>query len=226
MAKLILEQAQICEDDFHQQFRPATAFFSIDDFAAGIRDERDNLLDTEFQIQINKNKGVFPEVNPNWLSREVVDVKRDEQGKWYADVCTPLYEFPQDERGMGIQDIDPFGGGCAEFVRITNHQAWQICLLPPTHQNFYSVEKCRIWLYNFFNCTPKLEVTIVASQSGLPLDKQTVPDGKAATIREVVLNKFFRNYQVKLGKIKTINDGNPNPQPNETGLTYDALKTK
>jgi hypothetical protein len=92
--------------------------------------------------------------------------------------------------------------------------------------NLFSVEKCRIWLHNFFGCCKSLELLIIPSQGGLPLEKQTVPDGKAANIREVVLNKAFRDMQARLGKISMHNDGNKNPNPNESSEVYDSLKTK
>lgn len=226
MAKNLLDQAQICEDDFYQTYRPANAFFGINDFAAKLVDERDNLLEAEFKIQLNRNRNQFPVISPQWLSREMAEVKKDDQGRFYVDICTPLFEFPEDERGSGLQNVIPYGKACAEFIRITPDQVWGMCMLPATSTNFYSLEKCRIWLHNFYACTEKLEVVIVASQSGLSFENQSIPDGKAATIREIVINKMFRDYQVKLGKIQVVNDGNPNPQPNETGMIYEGLKTK
>lgn len=226
MAKAVLTQAQLVMDDFFQSFRPATAFYDLEDFAYRIIDERDNLLEAEFLVQFNRNKNSFPIVSPSWLTREAVDVKKDEQGRFYADVCASLFEFPEDIFGSGIQNVVPFGSECAEFVRITNHQTWQVCLSVSSSVNLYAVEKCRIWLYNFFGCTDKLEIRLVPSQAGLSLENQTVPDGKAADIREIVLNKAFRDMQARLNRISTHNDGNPNSNPNETSMVYDNLKTK
>jgi hypothetical protein len=227
MAKNLLDQAQICMDDFNQSFAPANAFYTLEDFGYRLIDERDNLLETEFLVQYYKNKNQFPIINSQWLSREVVDVKKDEEGRWYADSCIPLFEFPFDERGFAIQNVTPLGGGdCAQFVRIPNDQQWQICMLVANSMNYFSVEKCRIWLYNFFNCCQKLELSIVPSQAGLSLENQTLPDGKAAQIREVVLNKAFRDMNAKLGKISQHNDGNANPNPNETSAIYTDIKTK
>lgn len=226
MARLALDVAQQIEDDFNQTFRPANAFFTLEDFALKAVQVRDSELEREFLIQYQQNKTSFPVINPMWLDREKVPVKKDEEGNWYADVCTPIYELPMDSRGAGIQDVKPFGNSCAEFVRITNQQQWQICMLPPTNQNFYSIEKCRIWLHNFYGCTDSLNVVLVPSQSGKSLDQQTIPDGKVASVIEVVLNSMWRNYQIKLGKISVHGDGNPNPNPNETSMVYQDLKTK
>lgn len=226
MAKNLLDQAQIVMDSFYQEFAPANAFFSLDDFAQRIADCRDSELEREFLIQYQQNKLSFPIVNPAWLSRETVEIKKDEEGNSYADVCTPLYEFPFDSKGSGVQEVIPMGTACAEFIRIAFDQVWQVCMAPSNSVNFYSVEKCRIWLHNFYACTDKLMVLLVPSQSGLSFEKQSVPDGKAESIRELVLNRMWRDYQVKLGKIVTHTDGNPNPQPNETGLLYEGLKTK
>lgn len=224
MAKLVLDQAQIAMDSFYQDFRPDSAFYILEDFADRIVDVRDSELEREFMIQYARDEPV--KINPAWLKRVKVKVDLDENGSAFADICEPLYEFPIDEVGLAVQEVMPFGQGCAEFVRIGINQVWQVCMIPPTDKNFYSVEKCRIWLYNFFGCTDYLNVLIVPSQSGLPLEQQTVPDGKAESIREVVLNSMWRDYNMKLGKISVHGDGNPNPQPNETGQVYDTLKTK
>lgn len=227
MAKLVLDQAQIAMDSFYQSFMPANAFFVLNDFAYRIIDERDSMLETEFLIQYNRDKNSFPIINPAWLERETVEVKKDSVGRWYAETCRTLFEFPFDERGVAIQTVMPLGGSdCAQFVRITNDQQWQLCMLPPTSINFFSVEKCRIWLYNFGGCCDNLELSFVPSQGGLSLEEQTVPDGKAANIREVVLSKMMRDMQIKLGKISAHNDNNPNPNPNESSLIYDGVKTK
>lgn len=225
MAKLVLDQAQIVMDSFYQDFRPDSGFFTLEDFADRVVDVRDSELEREFLIQYQLTRGSPPKINPAWLKRIKVKVDHDENGDAFADVCEPLFEFPMDELGSGIQDVIPFKQGCAEFIRISTNQVWQLCMLPPTDRNFYAIEKCRIWLYNFFGCTDYLSVLIVPSQSGLPLSEQTVPDGKAESIREVVMNSMWRDWQVKLGKINVHGDGNPNPQPNETGQLYD-LKTK
>lgn len=226
MAKSVLDQAQIVTDSFYQNFRPATAFFTLEDFARRIIDVRDSEMEKDFLIQYQQNKNSFPIISPQWLEREVVKIDRNEEGNFYADVCTPVFEIPFDVRGAGIQEVSPMGSACAEFIRISHNQTWQMCMIATTDANFYSIEKCRIWLHNFYACAEKLNVLFVPSQAGLPLEKQTVPDGKAETIREVVLNSVWRDYQMKLGKISTHVDGNPNPNPNESSMLYESTKTK
>lgn len=226
MSKLVLDIAQGIEDDFYSGFRPANGFFTIEDIARKVVDERDSELDREFLVQLN-NKNQYPMVNPMWVKHVIVPIEQDDTTKQYfAKICEPLYEFPMDERGMATQTVSPFGGGCSQFVRITTQQDWSLYLTASSDIVFYSVEGCRILLSNFYNCCDKVDCVIVPSQSGLPLNQQTVPDGKAANIREVVLSKMFRDYQARLGKISQHNDGNKNPQPNESGLIFENLTTK
>lgn len=227
MAKSILDQSQILLDDFYGGFRPATGFFDITDVAYRLIDARDEMLEQEFLVEKNKNKNQYPTLNNSWLKREKLTIEKDDDGRYFADVCTPIYELPMDETGAGIQSVDPSGqSGCAEFIRITNQQTWSICLTATTNSVFFAVEGCRIWLYNFFGCCQKLEIVFVPSQAGLPLEQQFIPDGKAAQCREIVLNKMLRDWQIHLGKIKVLSDGNANIEQNESGLIYTDLKTK
>lgn len=231
MAKALLDQAQILEDSFYQTFKPQDAFFGTEDFARLLSDERDSLLDQEFYVlfQLSQRKGSigFIQVNPQWTKRITVEAVYDKEGKiWSAEICEPIYEFPFDEYGMGIQDVRPFGSECGEFVRISSNQHWQLCFAAPNDMIFYSLEGCKITLYNFNGCAEKLDIRIVPSQSKLPLEQQYVPDGKASQIREMVLSRMLRDYAAKPGKLDMSNDGNANPQPNETGLVFDNLKTK
>lgn len=234
MSKLVLDISQVILDDFYQTFQTENDFFGLPDTAKKVIDERDSSLNEEFTVQWRlaqqkNNLYNFIIVNPMWQQRTVIDIKHDDDRKqYYAEMCDPVYEFPFDQYGMGIQEVMPMGSDCSEFVRISTSQAWQPCMVSGTSSMvFYSIENCRINLYNFNGyCTKKLDVRYVPSQSALPVNKQTVPDGKASEIREKVLSKMWRDYMAKKGQIKVTNDGNPNPQPNETGLTYAGLVTK
>lgn len=219
MAKLVLDQAQKVMDAFYQQYRDAAGFFTIDDFARELVDESDARIEAEFYAQLknSKQKGYAPCVNPSWVTHEFVAIEKEkETDKWIANICKPFYQFPEDEWGYGVQDVQPFGSDCADFIRIKQSQVWSLCLVDLDSQVLYTVDGCRLILYNFHGCAEKLDVTIVPTQSGLPMAEQTIPDGVAAPIREAVLSKMFRNYQAKLGKIPMINSGNANPQQNET----------
>lgn len=234
MGKLVLDQSQIALDDYYQTYKTESDFFSLEDFAKKIVDERDLSLNEEFTVEwrIAKQRNnlySFILVNPQWQKRITADIKHDvELNMYYAEICEPIYEFPFDQVGMGVQQVSPLGSDCGQFIRIANSQTWQPCMVSGTSGVvFYAVQNCRINLYNFNGyCTKKLGVNIVESQSALPINKQTVPDGKAAEIREKVLSKMWRDYMAKKGQIKVTNDGNPNAQPNETGLTYAGLVTK
>lgn len=232
--KLVYDIAQQCEDSFYQSFRPASAFFTLEDFALSVINERDDLLDQEFRQLWNynqqRNKGNnsdFINVNPQWVITIKEEIKYDDENKNpYVDICKPLYEFPSDEFGNGVQSVSPVGGGCTQFVRIMSSTDWQICMTATNEITFYSLEGCRIFLHNFNGCCKSLSIRIIPSQSALPINEQTVPDGKAAHIIEVVLQKMFRSYQAKLGKIEMVNQQNPNPSPNETSTLYPNLTTK
>lgn len=234
MSKKVIDLAQVIQDDFYQSFKTEDGFFGIEDFALKIIDERDSALNEEFTVQWRiaqqkNNLYSFVLVNPQWQKRVTLDIKHDDERMfYYVEICEPIYEFPFDQVGMGIQEVSPLGQNCSEFVRITLGQGWQPCMVSGTSSVvFYAVENCKIILYNFNGyCTKKLDVRIVPSQSALPINQQTVPDGKAAEIREKVLSKMWRDYMAKKGQIKVTNDGNPNPEPNETGLTYGGLVTK
>lgn len=227
MAQAVLDVAQGIQDDFEQGFAGANSFFKLDDYARKVCEERDSELEREFLVQYQQNKMSFPIINPNWLRTVFVDLVKDKDtGEWSGLICEPLYEFPFDELGSAIQGVAPMGSGCAEFVRISHHQGWQVCITPSLDISFFSIEGCKILLYNFFGCTEKLRVSIVPSQSAFPFEQQTVPDGKVAQIKEVVLNRMFRDFQIKMGKISMHNDGNLNPNPNETSELYTGLKTK
>ncbi len=127
---------------------------------------------------------------------------------------------------MGVQRLSPRGSACGEFIRISPNQAWQLCIAAPSSIAFYSISGCRVTLYNFNGCADELDLWVVPSQSKLSLENQTIPDGMASQVRELVLSKLFRDYQAKQGKIDMNNDGNPNPQPNETGMIYTNTKTQ
>lgn len=234
MAKLVYDEAQIVLDDFYQSFKTESDFFDLQDAALRIVDARDAMIEDEFLVQwkINKQRGnansSFIRVNPDWQKRITIDIKEDkERGEWYGEICEPLFEFPMDSYGNGVQEVWPYGQKCAEFIRIQDSEAWQICLTASSPIILYSVQKCRITLHNFDGaCTDKLDVRIVPSQSSLPINEQVVPDGKSDEIREMVISKMWRNYSARLGKIDMSNNGNPNVEPDNSGMVYDNLKTK
>lgn len=221
-------------DDFEQSFKPQDSFMELIDYALKVVDARDAMLEDEFLVQwkINQQRGNsysnFIHVSPDWQKRITVKIDEDkERHEWFAEICEPLFEFPMDNAGMGIQVVQPYGQKCAEFVRIQDNQTWQICLTATSPIILYSVQKCRITLHNFDGaCTDKLDVRIVPSQSSLPINTQTVPDGKADEVKEMVMSKIWRNYAARLGKIDMENSGNSNPTNNESSAVYEGLKTK
>lgn len=234
MAKLVSHIAQMVQDSFEQSFAPQDSFFRDIDYQLRVIDARDAMLEDEFLVQWKYNQArgnqysEFIHINPFWLKRITIDLEHDKElGEWYANICEPVFEFPMDECGYGVQEVHPYGQKCAEFVRILNHQSWQVCLTATSSIVLYSVQNCKIVLHNFDGfCTSKLDVMIVPSQAALPINEQTVPDGKADEIREMVISKMWRDYSARLGKINMTNDGNQNPQPVESGAIYDGLKTK
>lgn len=234
MAKLVPDVAQQIQDDFEQSFAPQDSFFKPIDYQLKVIDARDAMLEEEFLIQWKyaQQKGIpyssYIAISPDWKKRITIKLDHDkERDEWFADICEPLYEFPMDYCGLGVQEVQPLGQKCAEFVRIQTSEVWQTCLTASSPVILYSVEKCRIKLHNFDGaCTDKLDVWIIPSQSSLPINEQVVPDGKADTIREMVISNIWRNYNARLGKIDMSNEGNSNPNPNESAMVYEGLKTK
>jgi hypothetical protein len=203
MAESIKRVAQMAQDSFYQDFKPAGAFLRIEHFLWLCIAADSKLKQDEYEKQIAlrrqlRQPGVAISMSAdNYVTIEVA-VKNEK-----AKLPTPIMTFSGDTEILGVRDVKPLGT-CKNFMRLNPEEEWMACDIPDVV--FWKPDCDTIKFVNLKkNCNPdKVQVSYIPQLNG----KSTVQESRKWAILNMVTS-FIK--AAKDGVIMDMsNDGNSN----------------
>jgi hypothetical protein len=135
------EIAQHIMDAYYQEDKSGDDFFDLPHFRFMAASSYANLLQDEFEkskrATMQEEGRAEAQLNPEWYTREDVDIKLDAEGKGVAVLLNPVFSFRYDKRTSGVLDIYQLVGNCTEFMRIHPEALWQLKILPKTSITYW-----------------------------------------------------------------------------------------
>jgi len=180
MAKELKFVAQQCMNEFYQNFRGDNEFWTIEDFIDDAGDVVAGIYQAIYQQQYQENRGIKKDelvtFDTSILSVQILDVTKDENGKYFASIKKPIMSFAYDTKDIGIQQVflyEPNNGFLVE--RTTISELWQLQFAPKCNKVFGYVSSSGLTLINKSNCLNinKIQVYYVPEMNPNAL----VPDG-------------------------------------------------
>lgn len=204
MAETVLDVAQLCEDSFYQDFRPADGFFGCEHFELFVKAADAKIKLDEFKEQLANNirlrrpnaQIVLSSDNYDTVSVPIKDNK--------AVLENPIMTFPGAAgEGISITQVMP-EGNCSNIMRTTQKQKWQAMRDKETVY-WYQV-KCGIeFLHLKEHCNAKnVTITYIPELTG----ESIIQEGRKWAIFNMV-TIFLKSAKDGV-VIDTSNDSNPN----------------
>lgn len=191
--RLLEEIAADCMDAYNQEFVDDNeTFFNQQYFESLCMDAYGDLVDKSYQTAYaalradNKHRTTYVELDPTMLSKENVDVEREEgTGYWHSKLKGKVFSFQYDQSSCGLQTIIPQKRGECVLVRDKQNQEFLDNFMPESTVVSY-------WPWDDGvrydkGCCKKVTILYVAA----PHPKLPVQDGMALTIRKNVLELMF-----------------------------------
>lgn len=195
---------------------------------------RNYLLGQEFvesrklDISLHGDDYELTEVGGEWTESFKGDVLFDKElNQFYVPLPVSVFTFQYDKHNMGVQTIIPLGR-CEEITRIRLNESWLACAFDVTSDGVvWYVQGKRIMFRNLDrNCVKSIIMNVIPSYDDCKRDdtcQAVIPDSREFEIKKMVLDNMFRAYQIRLGKISSTDDGNPNPSGSPEGAPINSL---
>jgi hypothetical protein len=157
-SKRLLDVAQRVLDQYFQDYAPADAFFTVDDFAYWISVVYGKFAD-DTAMMIYKNSltengvGYITFSQDWWKSKQYEIAKKD--GESFVDLDIKYVGFSYDTQNSGIQLIIPIGNKCGTLYRTTITEVWQLNHITSANISWWYVNDSKITFVNNGNSNLK-----------------------------------------------------------------------
>lgn len=147
MAVTLKYIAQAAMDNFLQNFRSNSDFWTLDDFmlraATTIAEFYQKSYDTQYQMNRAEKIDEVISFAPEILSEQVVKVVH-KNGERYAMLDLPAMSFLHDNQSTGIQFIQPISPNDVKLERSNMFESYIYGLLPFSNSIFWSVRGMKL----------------------------------------------------------------------------------
>lgn len=227
MAVTLKYIAQAAMDNFLQNYRSNSDFWTLDDFmlraATTIAEFYQKSYDAQYQMNRAEKADEVISFAPEILSEQVLRVI-NKDGEKYATLEFPAMSFLHDNQSTGIQDVLPLSPNNAQLERSNIYETYQYNLLPFSNRIFWRMRGMKILFFNNgrgnINEINVLYVPAVMDRDGNVLEDTLIADGVADMAINVTPLKLKQQKEGVV--IKQTNDLNANPilqtELNETAL--------
>lgn len=207
--------AQACLDDYYQNYKTPTDFFSLEDFiyrcGAAATDFYNKLYREQYAImRADGETGEAVGFSDNFLSTQEAAVETKD-GESFAKLEKEVMSFVYDQSNVGISNVFRIAPSPVEEIERSDlDEFWQLKYLPTTCRVFWALDGNVLRIYNKTkNNVSKIRVIYVPSINGQDGEVE-LPDGIVAPVSQAVIN-YMRNNANKT--VKESLDGNPNTTP-------------
>jgi hypothetical protein len=210
MGQKIAYIAQLCSDDFYQQYADGTSFFNLNDFilrasnvAADYYRQQWKLMYDEIRQERRDEVVGF---EPSVLSEQTIELKK-EGTEWIGDIEKPAMSLPYDKQTSGISNVFDVKTG-KELERSNVNETWQYQYQPYTNRLFYRIDRNKIKIFTKGAANVQEVRVLYVPSITIGDGEAELPDGM---VNYVVMTTVSQMLQLSQGKIvKTSIDGNPN----------------
>lgn len=211
--------AQIVMDLYFQNFRKSEDFFTDVHFRYLCGVAYSKIVEDEYK-QARKEALAqlgFTEValSSEWLINEEIKVEKvpDVKNTWSAKLKHPIFIFPYDPAGNGIQTIRNLNySACNEFIRESARRKWALCNMPVTKNVYWYIEGKEIFFVNA-KCpldSAKLQVSYISDPSDDSFGDEggVIPQSKEELIIRSTLDILIKARSGVV--VDMTNNANPN----------------
>lgn len=201
--------AQDAMDDFYQNYRSDSDFFTLDDFISRCGQVAADVYQKEWQRQYaeirQERKPELVSYDPTWLNEQVLKVEEKDSVR-FAKLQQPIMSFLYDQQSCGIQYVFRTKPGPEiELERQSLAEGWQLKYTPFSDKIYFTPQSDRITFSTNGNCNVvNIKVLYVPAIGA----NMIIADG----ITNIVISEVVRSMrEEKQGTIvKKSIDGNPN----------------
>lgn len=222
MGQKIAIIAQLCQDDFEQNYANGTSFFQLSDYIirAGnvASDFYRNMWMQMYQELRQEKRDEVVGFEPSVLSEQIIELKRV-SGEFIGELEKPAMSLPYDKQSSGFQAVFDEKTG-KELERSNINETWQYQYQPYTNRLFYRIDRDKIKVFTKGMANvQKLRILYVPSIT-IGDGEAELPDGM---VNYVVMTTVSQMAALAGRPIKKSLDGNEN-QKFETEFNQNALK--
>lgn len=219
---------QAAMDNFLQNYRTSSDFWTLDDFilraATTIADYYQKVYDQQYAMLRNDKTDEIVAFPTEILSEQVLEVEKKD-GEAFVTLLAPQMSFMGDNQTSGIQEVVSIKPRGVQLERSNISEGWQNKLLPFTGRIFWSVEGERIVFFKKGFCNIGLiklyYVPAIMKRNGELLQDAIIADGVADMAINATVAKM---KQLSTGTVvKESNDGNSN-KTMESEINKEAVK--
>lgn len=208
MSQPIAIVAQYAMDEFYQNYRSGSDFFTLKDFIFNCQAQIAAAFQQGFETERAKlrqeKQDAVVSFSHDWLNEQVLKVEHKSH-ETFAELTQHPMSFVYDKQDTGIQEVFPVDPRGVELERSNLTEIWQYKYLPATNRIFWRVDRGKLKFFNKGICSiDRVRVLYVPSVS----EAMDVPDG---IIDLAVTNTVAKMKQLAQGVvIKKSLDGNDN----------------
>jgi len=222
MGQKIAYIAQVCQDDFEQNYANGTSFFVLSDYiiragnvAADYYRQQWKLMYDEIRQERRDEVVGF---EPSVLSEQTIKLKK-EGTEWIGDIEKPAMSLPYDKNTSGISNV--FDGNTGkELERSSINETWQYQYQPYTNRLFYRIDRNKIKIFTKGAANVQEVRVLYVPSITIGDGESELPDGM---VNYVVMTTVTQMAALAGRPIKMSIDQNPNIKF-ETEFNKEALK--
>lgn len=210
MGQKIAIIAQLCQDDYEQNYANGTSFFQLSDYIirAGnvAADFYRNMWMQMYQELRQEKRDEVVGFEPSVLSEQFVKLKK-EGTEWIGDIEKPAMSLPYDKQSSGFSNVFDVKGG-TELERSNVNETWQYKYQPYTNRLFYRIDRNKVKVFTKGAANIQEVRILYVPSVNIGDGEAELPDG---IVNYVIMTTVSQMLQLSQGKIvKTSLDGNPN----------------
>jgi hypothetical protein len=215
--------AQLCQDDFEQNYANGTSFFNLSDYVirAGnvAADFYRNMWMQMYQELRQEKRDEVVGFEPSVLSEQTIELKK-EGIEWVGELEKPAMSLPYDKNTSGISNVFDAKTG-EELERSSVNETWQYQYQPFTNRKFYRIDRNEVKVSaKSIAGVPKVRILYVPSITIGDEDAE-LPDGIINYVVMTTVSQMRAMAEQKV--IKKSLDGQENVRF-ETEFNKDSLK--
>jgi hypothetical protein len=222
MGQKIAMIAQVCQDDYEQNYANGTSFFTLQDYIirAGnvASDFYRNMWMQMYQELRQEKRDEVVGFEPSVLSEQIIKVKK-EGIEWIGEIEKPAMSLPYDKQTSGISNVFDLKTG-KELERSNVNETWQYQYQPYTNRLFYRIDRNKIKIFTKGSANVQEVRVLYVPSITIGDGEAELPDGM---VNYVVMTTISQMRALSDRPIKKSIDGQENIKF-ETEFNKAALK--
>ncbi len=209
MGQKIAYIAQLCQDDFEQNYANGVSFFTLQDYVIRAGNVAADFYRQQWKMMYDElrqeRRDEVVGFDPSVLSEQIVKLKKDGI-EYIGDLEKPAMSLPYDKQSSGFSNVFDVKSG-KELERSNINETWQYQYMPYTCRLFFRIDRNKIKIFTKAAAGVQ-EVRILYVPSIEMGDAETeLPDGM---VNYVVITTVTQMRALADRPIKMAVDGNPN----------------